>query len=679
MDSAPVNWEALDSLVLSFAKSEHLIQSEETSTTIANPKPSSPPLSPESASSPSTSSSHCSSSSSSFQSRVIIRQIRRCVESGDIDAALEQLRLHIPVVLDDHRILFRLQKQKFIELLRGGTERDRELAIQCLRGALAPCALDAYPEAYEEFKHVLLALIYDKEDESSPVANEWSEKRRFDLAGLLSSILRAHLHAYDPIFSMTLTYLISIHKLFCNRQGIPSPISDLTERLLYEERDAPALPQEMFYEAPPFDEVDIQALAHAVELTRQGSVDSLKFAKGDLLLAFQNELCRMKLDLPSLDRLVHEYCVYRGIVEGCPTSTPDVEMENVQERNADITNKAGLVMETRFANEATNLEREDCSTSDVTNQESGYSSRRLRRSRNHASGVTRRRKRWRGRVENLNCSNNESYTGTSGDATADKDMEITENGNYEMILEMRELAYKGMAEKVVEEINCLDPDFFNQNPVLLFQLKQVEFLKLVSGGDYNGALKVASDHLGPLAASNQALMKPLKETLVALLQPSEDALIKAVPLPVLATSLQVAMGKRLGIEEPQLMRIMRATLHTHTEWFKLQMCKDRFEQLLNIDHLKEVDQFPKRLTDSWSRSLVDDSANNSSSQITTCSSGKVPEEGTSPPVALTGEAACDESAILKVMEFLALPRADAIHLLMQYNNNAETVIQQIFS
>ncbi|KAL1144178.1 hypothetical protein V6Z11_A11G212400 [Gossypium hirsutum] len=31
------------------------------------------------------------------------------------------------------------------------------------------------------------------------------------------------------------------------------------------------------------------------------------------------------------------------------------------------------------------------------------------------------------------------------------------------------------------------------------------------------------------------------------------------------------------------------------------------------------------------------------------------------------------------MEFLALPRADAIHLLAQYNGNAETVIQQIFA
>ena len=37
-------------------------------------------------------------------------------------------------------------------------------------------------------------------------------------------------------------------------------------------------------------QVDVQALAHAVELTRQGAVDSLKFAKGDLYQAFQVSL-----------------------------------------------------------------------------------------------------------------------------------------------------------------------------------------------------------------------------------------------------------------------------------------------------------------------------------------------------------------------------------------------------
>lgn len=43
----------------------------------------------------------------------------------------------------------------------------------------------------------------------------------------------------------------------------------------------------------------------------------------------------------------------------------------------------------------------------------------------------------------------------------------------EIILNMKELASAGMAAEVVEEINSMDPDFFAQNPTLLFQLKQV--------------------------------------------------------------------------------------------------------------------------------------------------------------------------------------------------------------
>lgn len=44
----------------------------------------------------------------------------------------------------------------------------------------------------------------------------------------------------------------------------------------------------------------------------------------------------MKLDLPSLDRLVHEYCVYRGIVEGCPTSTPGMSMLTSESTNINV-------------------------------------------------------------------------------------------------------------------------------------------------------------------------------------------------------------------------------------------------------------------------------------------------------------------------------------------------------
>ncbi|KAF7823793.1 LINE-1 retrotransposable element ORF2 protein isoform A [Senna tora] len=69
--------------------------------------------------------------------------------------------------------------------------------------------------------------------------------------------------------------------------------------------------------------------------------------------------------------------------------------------------------------------------------------------------------------------------------------------------------------------------------------QMAEFLKLVSSGDYNAALKVACSHLGPLAANDPALLKPLKETLLALLRPNEDALGNALPLHALAVSLQV--------------------------------------------------------------------------------------------------------------------------------------------
>ncbi|KAM7250056.1 hypothetical protein ACFE04_021939 [Oxalis oulophora] len=649
--TTPVNWEALDALITDFVKSE---------------------------------------------------------QNGHIDASFDLLRSYAPFILNDRRFLFRLQKQKFIELLRKGTIEDHGLAVNCLRKVLAPSALDAYPEAYEEFKHVLLAFIYDKNDPTSPVANEWAEKRRFDLAGLLSSVLRAHLHAYDPVFSMTLNYLIGIHKRYCLRQGICSPISNLTERLLLEERDPPAIPQESSYEAPPFDEVDVQALAHAVELTRQGAVDSLRFAKGDLFQAFQNELCRMRLNVPMLDELVHEYCVYRGIVDSgfatpsvSETQPSDVNKPsdgessicNTQngspESSAGMTGTLATNAVVRYVGESIcNLE--DCSTSG--SHQHGNSGV-LQRNR---SGERNKRKRWMGRQDELDipdnsfpvCSKRElisntliantniakEHKGSGKHYTLDIN---SEEDKHELVLWMKDLACRGMAAEVVEEVNALDPNFFAQNPTLLFQLKQVEFLKLVSSGDHSGALKVASSHLGPLAAGDPTLLKPLKETLLTLLQPNEKELDRSLPLHALATSLQVAIGRKLGIEEPQLIKIVRATLHTHNEWFKLHMCKDNFESLLRIDSLRGGNitlLSPAAL----SKSNMD-SSTHGSSQVTVSSSVRTPEDSTSPTQVSSGDLGCDENAILKVMEFLALPRADAIHLLAQYNNDAETVIQQIFA
>ncbi|CAA0840943.1 Unknown protein [Striga hermonthica] len=694
MDPSPVNWEALDALVVDFAKAERLIDD--------SPPPS---------------------SSSAYRWRRLISQIRRSLESGDIDSAIDLLRANAPALLEDHRLLFRLQKQKFIELLRKGTVEDRDSAIKCVRSSLAPCALDAYPEAYEEFKHVLLALIYDKDDPTSPVVNEWSERKRFEIAGLLSSVLRAHFLAYDPMFSMTLRYLISIHKGFCLHQGVSSPISDLTERLLLEERDPPATAQESLLEAPPFDEVDIQALAHAVELTRQGAVDSLRFAKGDLHQAFQNELCRMRLDISLLDELVHEYCIYRGIVdcrhvnscegslvtsgtenntgrveplsslsENCPIGTDtDMSTDNVHadssQSNMEVLTTQHGDMEVRYPCETTRL-KEDCSTSRTHQPED---SKVVLGNRSRVAGERGKRKRWRGRDEDLEFGSeclsesckHELCTNVPGTTSFDFKKSslmqaVSSNADkFEIVLGIKELASEGMAAEVIEEINALDPNFFTENPTLLFQLKQVEFLKLVRAGDNSGAIQVASSHLGPLAAKDPALLKPMKETLFALLRPTEEPFGKHSSFDVLATSLQVAVCRRLGIEEPQLMKIIRATLNSHSEWFKLQMCKDQFESLMWIHSLKEIGG--PLLGDAAAKSCIDTGTQGSSPATVSSSNMRIQEDNSSPNQTTSSDIGCEESAILKVMEFLALPRADAIHLLAQYNGNAETVIQQIFA
>ncbi|GKU94719.1 hypothetical protein SLEP1_g8171 [Rubroshorea leprosula] len=435
----------------------------------------------------------------------------------------------------------------------------------------------------------------------------------------------------------------------------------------------------------------------------------------------------MRLDISTLDELVHEYCVYRGIVDSglaspsgrqtvsetlkanqvepgyCSSRNSsfevdcneakqlDVEtfMSNAKfdgspENNTDVTSQQVGDAEVRYACESA-IKIEGCSTSE--SHQPGNST--YLKNKAHGTGERNKRKRWRGRhdefggtpdVSCMGCSKEErSATSTTG-INISKERQGVKNldreDKYQIVLGIKELTSEGMAAEVVEEINTMDPKFFLQNPILLFQLKQVEFLKLVSSGDHSGALRVACSHLGPLVAKDLALLKPLKETLLALLQPNEDALRRGMPLHALATSIQVAVGKKIGIDEPLLMRIMRATLHTHTEWFKLQMYKDRFEKLLRIDLLKE-NNVAFLVSDATLKSNVD-GCNLGSSQVTLSSSTWTSEDGSNPNQSFSIDV-CDENAILKVMEFLDLPRADAIYLLAQYNGNAEIVIQQLFA
>ena len=95
------------------------------------------------------------------------------------------------------------------------------------------------------------------------------------------------------------------------------------------------------------------------------------------------------------------------------------------------------------------------------------------------------------------------------------------------------------------------------------------------------------------------------------------------------------------------MKLMKTTLYSHSEWFKLQMCKDRFESLLKIDSLKEVNP-PLLSTSAGLLKSNSDSCTPGSSQVAKSSGARTTGDGSSPTQASSRDA-CDENAILKVM------------------------------
>ncbi|KAH9530553.1 hypothetical protein CY35_20G009800 [Sphagnum magellanicum] len=194
-----------------------------------------------------------SSASSNVNVRMAIHLIQTLMQSGRIMEAFNLMQEYAPVVLEDQHLLFQLHKQ-------------------------------------------------------------WSEARRFELAATITSTLKAQLRVYDPLLSLTLRYLISIHNAYCLQQGVLSSIVDVTAKVVLKDRDPPAMPHEGLLEAPSFNESDVQALAQAAGLSRQGALNSLRFTNGDLFAAFKNELSRLRVNFSMINELVKEYCIYRGLI-----------------------------------------------------------------------------------------------------------------------------------------------------------------------------------------------------------------------------------------------------------------------------------------------------------------------------------------------------------------------------
>jgi hypothetical protein len=63
---------------------------------------------------------------------------------------------------------------------------------ECVRSELAPLALHAYPEAYLEFKRLLLLLVFDepRAAQRAQLAGEWAVAMRSELSEIVYHTMR---------------------------------------------------------------------------------------------------------------------------------------------------------------------------------------------------------------------------------------------------------------------------------------------------------------------------------------------------------------------------------------------------------------------------------------------------------------------------------------------------------
>ena len=89
------------------------------------------------------------------------------------------------------------------------------LPAACVRQELAPLALDAYPEAYQEFRRVMMLFVYGPGSADSPVSDLWSVRRREPAAAQLARTIRQLKGAPPATVHRQLTAVCCHHAMMC--------------------------------------------------------------------------------------------------------------------------------------------------------------------------------------------------------------------------------------------------------------------------------------------------------------------------------------------------------------------------------------------------------------------------------------------------------------------------------
>lgn len=228
-----------------------------------------------------------------------LEEIMDSVSKAATDKAVELLRQWQPQLLEDSRLHFQFLLMQLADKIE---QHEEEAALEFCRKELAPKALTAYLEAYDDFKKALNFFI---KPESIPYERQMLVDKFFATFQALNGTI-------DSCFYSCMKYLVNI---VCAEVTSKTELREEAYQamtLMLPNLSQRPLPIEGYREFP---ESDIQTLKDALmnRITRDDVVLALKYANGDVNKALKNELSLIHFDNDLVSSLVEDYLVLRGL------------------------------------------------------------------------------------------------------------------------------------------------------------------------------------------------------------------------------------------------------------------------------------------------------------------------------------------------------------------------------
>ncbi|GAX79817.1 hypothetical protein CEUSTIGMA_g7257.t1 [Chlamydomonas eustigma] len=645
-----------------------------------------------------------------------LEQIRAAIADGQLEEALALLSDTCPALIEDGRYKFKLTKQKFCEKIQKGEESS---ALYCARKELAPMALDAYPEAYLEFKQSMKLLISGREGHLHLSSAETMvpdiQSNREDLASSVYHAARRLLDIKEPQLIPLLTYLLYLRHIHCSTTAdrLLTHEQDLADQLLprHKPRDQPSLPLDNQLSAAQviLKEADVQALIQCTGAPRRNAMEALRHAQGDVQKAFCDELARMPLNRSLLLSLVHEYVAFRGLeVDLKDCMEPDVsrfkDVAPLGEMAMELCGRAGstvqedcaargrknwleveewvkgrgaaTAVEDSSANSSCSIgtsHKEEASPNSISSlDESGgsWSVRRhlqaLQPFRSRSQSPPNKVPRFQGGEVGEGLAHQLSH-GKGSAVTQYKDI-------HDKLGHLTRLFKGGRIEDIEHHILSMDPGFFESHPDHLFSLRHCRVLQLLSDNETARALGYLRSKLAPVAVLIPSMQAKLKRITSLLLDPS-DLDSPEVELHATSIRLQSELRVRMGMHGPMLMKLLQVLLGVHRAWLKQEKYTDPFQMHLRLAALRQpihVHQ-PHSIVSSEGAE-----GHSSPGRVVSVAPSLLPSLVGSASDSDNEEVEADEEGVLRIMEILELPRSAAIDLLLHHGGDVEVAIMSAF-